>query len=250
MNALRFLVISFLFLSFYSFAYGNSSKLKVGFGFGNSEPYTIKKGETLVGGVLKDMMDELGKRIDKSVEYKIVPRKRHLQSAINGEVDTLCLYNPAWMENPEEVLWSKPLFKEKNIFIMNKKKKFSIKSLSDLKGKKVGTIRGYYYSPDLMKNFKNKTIERVDVTTLNQNFEKLEKSRIDALIDSDILMAHYVKANNGKDKFDYGEMVESSHDLFCYFSKKTMSQSYEQVKNTLEKMRSEGFIDNAIKKYR
>ena len=202
----------------------NASEVKfnryitVGIGAHNSPPYALTKGDQIVGGVIYDLVNELSDILDVNVNYLYVPRKR-IESYINsGKVDFYPIANPDWLDISEGQ-WSAPLFKEKNVIVLNNGAP-DISQLSDLDNKTIGTIRGFVY-PSLTQALEEKRFERTDVRSLNLNFERLEKHWIDGFIASDILVDYFIKTSGKADSFDIASFIVSEHYIQAVVSDKS-----------------------------
>lgn len=244
MKKLCLMFAAFIFLQVSMLA----QDLVVSYGDYNSEPYSFSKEGKLTGGIIKEITDALAAELGVTPVYKDVPRKRIYTSLESGETMMASITNPEWVEDKTKYNWSIPLFEEKNIFAVSSAKKISIKGFEDLKGKKLGTMLGYYY-PGLMEMFDKKEIIREDVLLLEQNFKKLEAGRIDALIDSDILMTYYIKKNKLEQKIIFAEMTASKHMIYFAVSKKSPI-NIEKINGAFSKLKEKGKIDEIIKKYK
>jgi len=229
-----------------------AKELIINFSPGNSEPYAfleLQAGNVILsGGIIKDLADGLGKEMGVPIIYKKYPRKRRKSGLEKGHIHGVCIWNPLWESNPENYDWSIPLFEESNWFVLKKENSFPVKSFDDLNGKRLGTILGYHYV-GLMDHFKQKLIIRDDVRTLKQNFNKLNANRIDAFIDSNILIEYYLLSNNIYDQHSIGEKIASKHDIYCGFSKKSPFP-ISQINAAFTRMKDRGDIENILKKYR
>jgi ABC-type amino acid transport substrate-binding protein len=97
---------------------------------------------------------------------------------------------------------------------------FPIQTLDDLRGKWVGTILGYYYV-GLMEKFEREEIFRDDNKNIEWNFKKLEAGRIDALLDSNILIEYYLKKHNAHAQFLIAEKVVNTLYIQAMVSKQS-----------------------------
>jgi len=243
----------FLLVIFFLIANSTTAKeLIFNYSPGNAEPYVFLTREgsnvTLSSGILKDIVDGLGDELGASIVYTKLPRKRMEHELKQGHIHGVCIWNPLWVSDAGNYDWSIPLFEEMNLFVSKKENAFSIKSFDDLNGKRLGAILGYYYV-GLMDRFKQKFIFRDDVYTLQQNFRKLEKNRIDLLIDSNILIEYYLSSHNAHDQFSIGEKIASKHEIYCGFSKKSPFP-ISQINAAFKRMKERGDIETILRKYR
>jgi len=185
---LRFGIWQIALMSFLASAAASDESLIVSYGSHDAEPYAIVENGELTGGIIKEIMDEVGREIEIEIQYQNIPRMRMDQYLLSGQSHVRVISSPRWYKSPEQFLWSTPLFQESGRYVVSAEKEFPIREYDDLTGKKVGTIRGYQYPEGLVKRFESGEIIRDDVTSLATNFERLKLNRIDALLDADILI--------------------------------------------------------------
>lgn len=225
-----------------------SIELKVSYGYHNAQPYAFIENNTLIGGVIKDIMDEVGLLLNAEIKYIDVPNKRQVESLESGRVDVLAIMNPAWIEeDADKFYWSMPLFTEDNIFVLSKDNSFKLDNHDDLNGKVLGCILGYYYR-GLMDRFERNIIIREDAKSLKSNLLKLKSGRIDALIDSNITIMYTVKHLNIEDDFVYPEFVSTSYDVYFTYSKVSQIH-FDKINSALQKLIDNGTLNQILKKY-
>lgn len=221
--------------------------LVVCYGVHNASPYTFIQDERLAGGIIKDLYDGLGSALGIPVEYQQASRKREEDFLLKGESHVIPISNPAWLEHGEQFNWTLPLFTESNRFVVSAKNPISIESFKDLHGKRLGTIRGYYYT-GLMEALESGQILRQESENLETNFKMLQRGRIDCLIDSEILIRHYLKAHDAHDDFVIAKKIASTHSVQSAISKKA-PVSIERINAAFKQMRETGQIERIIENY-
>lgn len=242
MNIRLLVGILALFLSHSSFA------LKISYHAGNSAPYAMTRDGYLVGGIIKDLGEELGKILKTNIEFHFTSRGRMEKEILSGKSHLYMIFNPAWSHNKDMFLWSDPLFQERDIIVTHKKNKFDVAKRSDLYGKRLGTIYKYIY-PDLESDFAKGRIIRDDIYRLEQNFGRLDKGNIDAFIGSDVLIEYYIKKAGRFGDYQINPYVESHHSLQTILSPKAPI-TLEQLNKAYKKMKSDGTLDRIRGKYR
>ena len=225
-----------------------AQSLVVNFGVHNAAPYAFVEDGKITGGIIKDIMDLLGKKIGIDIQYAETPRKRLSAYLQSGRVHIVVLSNPLWFANSHLFDWSDPLITEKNLFMLKSDSLLKIKRFEDLEGKILGTILGYSY-PALKQMLDQNIIHRADTLTLNQNFIKLQAGRVDALIDSDILIQYYLKSNNLQNQFIAAEKLASEHLLRSVLSKHAPIDIV-QVNKAYKAMKEKGELSRILNKYR
>ncbi|WP_264982074.1 substrate-binding periplasmic protein [Pseudodesulfovibrio portus] len=142
-------------------------------------PYQFKT-EDGVTGMAVEIVEAVYRRMDiVHVELRAFPWKRALDAIRYAEADALISANhtPAreiYLRYPEE-----PIFESS--WVIWTKAGSSILTLDDLKGKTVGVVLGYSYTPEFW-NFitANCTVEKVYNDDIN--FRKLSEGRLDATV--------------------------------------------------------------------
>jgi polar amino acid transport system substrate-binding protein len=238
-------LVGILLATFAATAIG-AQTLVVGFNEGNAEPYAFISGNTMTGGIIKDIGDAVARELNIKVEYKISTPNRIKVEVKDGTIHVLPIFNPAWTPSPNDFNWTSVLFPETNIFVTSKARPLAIKGFDDLKGKRIGTIQGYYY-PTLDPYFKKGDMVRDDAGSLQQNFDKLKAGRIDALIDSNVILSYKLKSL-GAD-FQASTFVAASQDIYFGLSK-TLPVDGAKLLAAFEKIKKSGELDSILKKYR
>lgn len=103
-------------------------------------------------GLAKALVDYLNESLHGKFHFVLrnIPRQRLLKYHLAKEEkfsDMAIFLAPMFIgdEDKKRFIWSPPLFSDYNVLIFNQKKSLSIKNLSDLKGMRFSTVRGYRY---------------------------------------------------------------------------------------------------------
>ncbi len=212
-----------------------------------TEPYAfVDKDKALVGGAMKEIFDALSKQLDSKSEYHYYSRNRVESAVASDKIDLRCLTNESWVSKPEMYYWSSPLFHFANGIVW-KKGTQAIKKLSDLEGKRLGTVTGYVYKgiAELVSQGK---LKRLDTHSEAINIGLLEKGRIQyTFIELGTfhwqVEAHKISSLQSAESF----LVESL-PIKCGILKSSKLDP-KVFEAGLEKMRQEGFFKNLESKY-
>jgi ABC-type amino acid transport substrate-binding protein len=233
----------FLFLALSVTA--SAQTLVLGYSDSDPPPYYFVEGGNLAGGFFFDLGQKLAKQLGTTVVFHAYPRKRIEDALARGEVDALPFENPGWDADARRFLWSKPYFVDRNRILLPRLGPTDVRSAADLKGLRIGTILGYYYST-LDAGFTAGTFSREDVQTLRQNIAKLQSGRIDALVASEYELDWAVGVKNGA--FRKGSwIVEAS---FVSMAVSPLSPlAPETIIKALDTLQNEGAIQTIWAKY-
>jgi len=149
-------------------------------------------------GVLKGVSVEILRAIWEQMGCKpqpieVVPWARGYEQALNGK--TTVLFSMSRTKDRDKLFkWAGPIFTVKTVLFGTKKSKIHLKSLSDAKKYRIGTIKDDVAESILVKNgFSAGNIE--SVPGLRRNFEKLKLGRIDLIANSLDTCNEYIKEN-------------------------------------------------------
>lgn len=223
--------------------------LVISYGTHNGPPFAITRHNVLVGGVIFDIGIALANQLGSDVRYQQVPRKRMARSIQKGDVDMRMIANPQWVKQAEQFEWSAPLFTDRNIVLLRKSDDppLSVQALSDLSDKSIGTIYGYYYS-ELSPLMRSQRIVRHDAKTLEANIQKLSTYRIDALIDSELLIRYQLKQQELESHFVFSEWKGESHNIQAMISPASKIAP-EKIKASFAELKQSGVIDSILNQY-
>ncbi len=264
---------SLIFLLYFGSFYSSADEIAtteqtfiVSFGVHNGPPFAIIDNNDLVGGIIKDVIDELANELNIIVSYVKVPRKRQAFYLNQGSVHAIVVSNPKWLANSEDIQWSEPLFTDQDILVFRRSpvgtqtaltseelmsqglKPNDIADVDDMSGMTVGTIRGYAY-PKLDPLFATQELKRSDVGNIDLNFIRLEKGWIDTFVGSKVLIQHYLKLMAEPEHFQLSTFSVSEHNIQTALSANSpvSSASYNRV---LQRLKDDGIIDAILKKYK
>lgn len=247
------ITVSLLSMSFHLYANSEAivadkkkPTLIVGYGAHNAPPYAIVENNQLVGGIIKDISDEITKLLEIDVSYVETPRKRLADFVASGEIHFTPISNPEWVENSSNFLWSDVLFSEQDRLWTERGRQSDIAKIEDLFGMTIGTINSYVY-PTLDTYFEQEKIIRSDTRTLHSNIVRLKLGRIDGFIGSNNLVPYHISQNDDH-SIKLNSFVISEHQLYGILSLKAPI-TLEQLNHAIELLHQRGAIRQIISAY-
>jgi polar amino acid transport system substrate-binding protein len=212
-----------------------------------SRPYAFyDQNKNLVGGIIKDLMDEIADQLGKTPEYVTIPRKLVDTASASLKIDARCYVIESWVQDPNIYDWSKDLFDIVNVVAFSKEVP-PIRKIEDLKGVMLGTVLGYKY-PMLDALFENSIIQRSDAGTEESNIQKLVQNHLQYAIVETAEFSWHLK-DKDRERFlakDFFELVR--HPVKCAVVKKS-SASVKDFDRVIGKLKREGFFDKIFAKY-
>lgn len=211
------------------------------------EPYAFFDLErNLKGGYLKEIIDELGRRLDVRVEHIHLSRNRVDAAMEKGTADVRCYINEAWTAKPDLYLFTQPIFMASNSIIW-KKGISPINKMTDIEGKTIGTVAGYVYktAEDIFKSGKAK---RSDVANEGMNITLLQKNRIKYAIVETTSFKWSAEKKNEHNLKDIEFFQIDSIPVKCGILKKN-EVLFKSVESAIDKMKQDGTMKAIAVKY-
>ena len=113
-------------------------------------------------GIYQDILVAVGSITGDTFVFNYYPPKRIMFLFEYGRVDIEIGINPVWRQfSKVPGNYTVAFAKAEDIILFAPGKKFSVHGAKDLKGMKVGAVRGYYY-PGYMEAFAKEEIIRID----------------------------------------------------------------------------------------
>lgn len=198
-------------------------------------------------GIYLDILEEISKITGDKFILNYYPSKRKRLIFETGKMHIEPGVNPAWREKWKDIsVYSIPFGTFTDVIFFRKGEKFNVTSAVDLKGKKIVTVKSFYY-PGYEQSFENKTINRYDLDNELQLIRFLYSKERDAdagFINKDILL-YYMKEYNMK--FDIGNKIGEVPVMFRFhISKKHVVEKFNKALKTLI---NNGTVDVIFKKY-
>ncbi|GAB6095921.1 transporter substrate-binding domain-containing protein [Desulfatiferula olefinivorans] len=213
-------------------------------------PYQIVDEGGGLSGFSTKVVREVFKRMGVTVKsLKAYPWKRAIYMIETGAADALFSANfsderTAFAFYPEETLVTSPW-----VIWSRAEDKVNYRGLTDLKGKKVGVVRGYSYTPEFLETLK--TIGTMDESTDDEtNFRKLNVGRIDLVAAELGNGSAILKAQKMSQIIPHTDNPIKSDGLYIMFSKSKVPEAFvRQFSDTLKQMKSEAVYQYIYEEY-
>lgn len=220
--------------------------LRISWGSHNAPPYALVADGKLVGGVIHDIGNALGKRLQVPAVFVNVPRARYEEQLLSGAIDLVCITHPDWVRQPAALAWSPPLFSESDI-IVQPAGTLPWASPEQLAGKRLGTILGFRY-PALEAMFTAEKIRRDDASSLDSNLQRLQLGRVDAVVDANIPVYYWLIRNNQLGTLPVAGFTVSRHDVHCAISRQA-SVGHQRVVSVFTQLVADGTLNAIVSRY-
>ena len=112
---------------------------------GSFPPYFFEEGDSRTG-TIRDIFSAIAQETGDTFKFIRVPFKRALHQFETGKIQIEPMTNPAYRGSSSVPgIYSIPFTVTEEIILFNKKHYFPVNSPEDLVGKRLGTVKGYYY---------------------------------------------------------------------------------------------------------
>jgi polar amino acid transport system substrate-binding protein len=135
-------------------------------------------------GFAPDVFVQAMRRRGHVVSVEVMPWARALEAVREGRFHALTsVWHSAEREN--FLLFSQPFALQRLVFVRRAGSVFDFRRLEDLRGRRVGTVYGFFYQPDFMAA---SFIQRQEAPNVLTNLRLLAADRIDLTLDDEGLL--------------------------------------------------------------
>lgn len=196
-------------------------------------------------GLLVIIVETLFKKADIPLELNFLPFKRAYTATKKGRIDGLFNFYKT-----EERLaffdYTEPVIKNPLVFFVRKDSKIKFRKLDDLKGLKVGVMRGYTYGTDFDRN---PLFIREATDSHESNFKKLMSGRINAYPCDKLVGIHVAMKNNLMSGLKILPTTLSNMDGYIGFTKGKHQDIIRRINRVILEMKQNGEIEKIINQY-
>ncbi len=211
-------------------------------------PYGIKKGQELVG-IEIEILQEIGRRLNIDIDIKIFPWARLLVEMEKGNLD--CMFGAFKTEDRLQFMdyTNVPIHVSSLVFYVHKERPIQYKMMDDLKGLKIGLVRGFKTSPAFDQYKEKKWFEIAETTEVDQSFKMLELKRVDAVLYNHHVGAYILKNLELDDIIALPTPLISRAAYITFSKKKKLSFLIPKLDGVLFEIFADGTYQNILRKY-
>lgn len=196
-------------------------------------------------GMLYEMENQIAQQAGFTYENRIVPFARLIEELSTGKADTGIFLHSR--ENEKSAVKVAHVFNLKNIIIGLKGTAF--KTLNDLHGKTVATVRGAIYDEAFTADT---AIIKYETSNYQQSLRMLVHKRIDAVIGPEIGLMFTAKMSDYPKETFGDPLVLNTKEAWLQFSRKTAEENQDKIaalKAAAEKLLQNGSIRAVMNRY-
>jgi polar amino acid transport system substrate-binding protein len=201
----------------------------------------FKDGE-LTGGILKDLGLAIAARIGRTARFMTVPSRRVALALTQGDADGVCLVQPYWIDG--DFQWTAAFIPTGGV-VLARSDAPVITKLTDLRGKKLGTVAGYRYQA--LEPLLGAEFLRDDAPSVEHTLRKLAAGRSQYA-----LMELSTAAWQVKNDTTHGlrlDITYQNQKARCAFSQHS-KVPFEEIKRATDMMMADGSIEKIMARYR
>jgi len=219
----------------------------------NFKPFRWLENNKLIG-IDIDILTELGKRIDVTFNIRIVPWARLLSMVQQGDIHGAFSANKAHGRENFAHFIEVPLHHSYFSVFVLEGNEFKLDDITDLYGKRIGTIRGFSISKEFDQAVKSNKINIHEINSTKQYFNLLMIDRIDAFVAPHHPSLYELNSLGLSEIIvPLKKPVSKIKQAYLIISKKAEFENkigiINNINNALKHMLKDGTIDNINAKY-
>lgn len=209
-------------------------------------PFTPEKYGKVEEGLSYALMDAILSKIQVDFDLELYPMKRVLQMLQEGTKDAVTVISIN-KERAEFIEFSKPIFQKKGYIYHRKDTLIDWNTFEDLKGLRIGVVRGHNYGDDFQLAVNKYNLSLVEVSTVEQNFKMLLAHRIDIFLAVELTAIQLLRDPLYKDKIVPTSKAYYTKDYHIGFSKNSKAiYLLPDVNNVIDSMQRDGSLQDII----
>lgn len=213
---------------------------------GGYYPFTYTENDELKGFDI-DVWNEIGRRVEKEVEFKTAKFSGLFGMLDTGKIDTISNQITITDKRKEKYIFSAPyVYSGAQLFVAVGNPK-NIQGIEDLTGKRVAVQVGTNYEEVIRK-----VAEEVDFEIINYDsgnmIKDVEMGRADVFMMDKVSIVELIKKNNLQIELA-GKPVEYIENAFPFIDKDENTELIDEVNGALKDMREDGTLEAISNKY-
>lgn len=213
---------------------------------GGYYPFTYIENDELKGFDI-DVWNEIGKRLEKNIEFKTAKFSGLFGMLDTGKIDTISNQITITDKRKEKYLLSVPyVYSGAQLFVVTGNPK-KIHGIEDLAGKKVGVEVGTNYEEVIRKAAKEVEFEIINYPNSGM-VKDVEMGRTDTFMMDKVSIIELIRKNNLQIELA-GKPVEYIENAFPFMKGDKNKKLIDGINVTLEEMRKDGTLEVISKKY-
>lgn len=212
--------------------------------FDPSNPPFMYEREGVVAGIYPSILSEAYARMGTAVTLRAIPWKRALLDVAAARSGIGGVYRNSSRDSEWD--FSNPIYEEKTMLYVLPGGDFKLDSLADLRGKKIGVIRGWQYGDVFGAAVREGLFFVEEENSDILNFRKLVAGRIDAVLaikESGDLYSGFMNAG-----IHHLPFVLTAKFTYLAFNKKSgMRDELAAFNSALDSMKRDGTFDRLLK---
>lgn len=241
---MKLIIFLTTFLTLSTQIVADQSLIKVG--YADYRPYSFSESGHPTG-IEVDVLNQVAERLNFKIHHEILPWKRVQMMVEHGKLDAFVAVSTP--DRTKYAVAGKQSIALGNVSLFVRKDRFSSVDsfiLEDLKKLRLAAIRGSGWAKKNLKVISVRYVNSMDTVT-----QMLVLSRVDGVVENSFILADYLKQHDLKREIKEIEIDFPPLKLVILVSKLSVfSSKVGQIDMTIQKLHSEGVIDQIYNKYR
>ncbi|WP_422410758.1 MULTISPECIES: substrate-binding periplasmic protein [unclassified Endozoicomonas] len=198
-------------------------------------------------GIVQKTLEAISERSDFDFTEEYYPFNRIIYKVGNGSLDLQAWSSPQWREGVSgKVYFTEPFAEHCEIIVQLQGSKLEVNQPGDLQGKRLGVVQNYTFKT-FEPYFQSGEVIRHNSRDEVHALKLLEKGRNDAALMDEMVARHLIKTRFAG-LFVTGKTFDCVPVTFMF--SKSAEKHGIKINRILQKLNSEGVIDQIIKMYR
>ena len=186
-----------------------------------------------------------------NIDYKVDTWTNSINEVRQGKATGIVATTIA--DAPDFIYPEKSMGSNKECFYVRSRDPWEFLEIKNLKGKKIGIVESYAYSPELYVYFRDhpeQIIKGQGSSPLLTNLKNLDEKKIDVLVENPFVFNYLTESKKIRDKYEEAGCTEGDPLYIGFSPKNPRSKEFAKILTEgIEELRKDGTIAKIIHKY-
>lgn len=204
-------------------------------------------------GYMIELAQEIFSQSGHTIDYRLMPWERALSEVRKGAID--CVVGAYKEDAPDFIFPEEHWGMDNSAFYVNKGNSWRYQGLTSLNGVKLGVIGGYAYGDEFDKYVADNSSGNIQTVkgdnALEKNIKKVMAGRLDALIDSPLVVSAKLKEMGMEGKIEEAGALGDPSPMYiaCSPAKPKTKGHIQLINEGTQALRASGRLSEIMAKY-
>lgn len=195
-------------------------------------------------GLYPQLLQAIFARLGEPLTIQPMPWKRAMLRGAAGELGIGGIYRNS--ERLKIFDYSEPIFEERLLLYVQRERGFAFDRIEDLRGKRIGVIRGWSYTDSFDRAVRDGRIHAQEGSSDEANLRKLASGRLDAVVVIELAGQRLLQLPGLEDLEPLPQPLSINPTFLVFAKRAQQGELLQRFNRTLDDMRQDGSLQRLV----